>query len=805
MAHNDLCPGRLELYLAATDWRESAAARQTKRTGRLSRPFCLSRRCGLTPISCRKVQFQPPRTQIIMSHRILTLSVLAVAFLSLALSVSAQRSREPRVRPLGIDSEILLQIMRAEDTRRWDSGLEKLIGHDDPKVRKRAVLAAGRIGNVGAVPVLAERVLTDPDVDVRQMAAFAIGEIEAGGGAYALTEVLKTRGDETAPVEVRARAVEALGKIVAAVTDPEAAAKPEDEWLDTVRAAIVTALRFENNRRAKSDRLTILLALTAVLRAKPDGVGKLVAQFLDYSDSRIVADALNTLARLRLKEGNEKAVALLKHNDPIVRANAARLLGTTEDKQAYDALLDRALHDADERVVVSSIRALASLKDPRAVVPLIERGEYLLKLEKVSGQFSIEPRNELLEIATTLGRLLPNSNNQTAIEFLKRLRQVTDGNAVEVELAFARVAPQQYVTELSFPAKNTAGLASGVSEIATIKSGNPILDNSNKEAARDFVRSALNCPRVQRRRVTPLRVRPETVVTLGTRCTPLENISISGFLRAYAAFQPGDLQETISSRLVHEDVMVRATAAELLGDLPPSETNTRALIQALPAAMRDADNDAALAILSALAKQKNKEANDAIKTALDSKDHLLRRRAATLLKANGTGNFSDRIGTVQTRNTEADYRRAIARIGKKPTATVVTNKGSFTIEFLPEDATLNVDNFLQLAKRGYFNGQTIPRVVANFVVQAGDPRGDQNGGPGYTIRCEINEVPYERASVGMALSGKDTGGSQWFVTHSPQPHLDGGYTVFGRVIRGMEVVDRIARGDRILRVVVNER
>jgi cyclophilin family peptidyl-prolyl cis-trans isomerase len=221
--------------------------------------------------------------------------------------------------------------------------------------------------------------------------------------------------------------------------------------------------------------------------------------------------------------------------------------------------------------------------------------------------------------------------------------------------------------------------------------------------------------------------------------------------------------------------------------------------------MRDADNDAALAILSALAKQKNDAANKAVKTALDSKDHLIRRRAVALLKANGVGDFSSRIGTVQTRNTDADYQRAIARIGKKPTATVTTTKGSFTIEFLPEDATLNVDNFIQLAKKGYFNGQTIPRVVPNFVVQAGDPRGDQNGGPGYTIRCEINEVPYERAAVGMALSGKDTGGSQWFVTHSPQPHLDGGYTVFGRVIRGMEVVDQIARGDRIVRVVVNER
>jgi cyclophilin family peptidyl-prolyl cis-trans isomerase len=213
----------------------------------------------------------------------------------------------------------------------------------------------------------------------------------------------------------------------------------------------------------------------------------------------------------------------------------------------------------------------------------------------------------------------------------------------------------------------------------------------------------------------------------------------------------------------------------------------------------------AIAIIGALAKQKNAAANEAIKTALNSQNHLIRRRAVALLKANGAGDFSDRIGTVQTRNKLMDYRRAIARFGKRVTATLVTSKGSFTIEFLPEEAPLTIDNFIQLARRGYFNGQTIPRVVPNFVIQAGDPRGDQNGGPGYSIRCEINEVVFERASVGMALSGKDTGGSQWFVTHSPQPHLDGGYTVFGRVIRGMDVVDGIARGDTIRRVIVNEK
>jgi cyclophilin family peptidyl-prolyl cis-trans isomerase len=226
----------------------------------------------------------------------------------------------------------------------------------------------------------------------------------------------------------------------------------------------------------------------------------------------------------------------------------------------------------------------------------------------------------------------------------------------------------------------------------------------------------------------------------------------------------------------------------------------------LPVALADKDlNDAVLSILDALGKQKTPPANEAIKSALNSSDYIIRQRAIAALKASGAGDFSDRIGAAQTRNTESDYRRAIARIGRRTTATVTTTKGSFTIELLPADATLTVENFVKLARKGFFNGQRIPRVVPNFVVQAGDPRGDQNGGPGYQIRCEINEVPYERAAVGMALSGKDTGGSQWFVTHSPQPHLDGGYTVFGRVISGMNVVDRIARGDIIRSVIVNER
>jgi len=273
-------------------------------------------------------------------------------------------------------------------------------------------------------------------------------------------------------------------------------------------------------------------------------------------------------------------------------------------------------------------------------------------------------------------------------------------------------------------------------------------------------------------------------------------------LRAFASYEPKDLVDVLRTHLEEDDVVVRATAADLLGDLPASQENTRMLVAALPRARKDNLNDATLSILDSLAKQKNSVADEAIKNSLDSTDYLVRRRAVALLKANNAGDFSSRIGTVHTRNTNSDYQRAVARIGKPVRAVVTTTKGSFTIELLPDEAPLTVDNFVELARRGYYRGIIFHRVVPNFVAQLGDPRGDGSGGPGYTIRCEVNEVPYDRGAVGMALSGKDTGGSQWFVTHAPQPHLDGGYTVFGRVVSGMNVIDSIVRGDIIRSITV---
>lgn len=145
---------------------------------------------------------------------------------------------------------------------------------------------------------------------------------------------------------------------------------------------------------------------------------------------------------------------------------------------------------------------------------------------------------------------------------------------------------------------------------------------------------------------------------------------------------------------------------------------------------------------------------------------------------------------------------SLADVARVRSARVFTTEGELRIELLSEVAPLTVWNFVTLAEKGYFNGITFHRVVPDFVIQTGDPRGDGWGGPGYEIPDELSAEDYSTGAVGMALSGPDTGGSQWFITTSPQPHLDFGYSVFGRVTLGMRAARTIDIEDTILRVVI---
>ena len=138
--------------------------------------------------------------------------------------------------------------------------------------------------------------------------------------------------------------------------------------------------------------------------------------------------------------------------------------------------------------------------------------------------------------------------------------------------------------------------------------------------------------------------------------------------------------------------------------------------------------------------------------------------------------------------------------------TIETDKGDMKLELYPEHAPKTVNNFVFLAQEGFYDGIVFHRVISDFMIQGGDPTGTGTGGPGYRFEDEFAENPlrHETGVISMANAGPDTNGSQFFITHSPQPHLDGKHTVFGKLVKGQEIVNAIQQGDKMLKVMVGD-
>ena len=145
-------------------------------------------------------------------------------------------------------------------------------------------------------------------------------------------------------------------------------------------------------------------------------------------------------------------------------------------------------------------------------------------------------------------------------------------------------------------------------------------------------------------------------------------------------------------------------------------------------------------------------------------------------------------------------------VKKSYTAMINTSKGMIEMKLYPEYAPVTVNNFVFLSKEGFYDGVSFHRVIEDFVIQGGDPTGTGRGGPGYKFEDEFknNPLKHERGVMSMANAGSGTNGSQFFITHSPQPHLNGKHTVFGKVMNGLDVVDSIEQGDQMIEVTINE-
>ena len=618
-----------------------------------------------------------------------------------------------------------------------------LVRDGDPRVRRRAALAIGRVKAKAGVPLLVSTLL-DTDPDVRAMAAFALGLIGDGSAEAALVPLLTD-----ASPRVRGRAAEALGLIGA----KGAAAAIGQMVAEYAGSAAVAGMQPDDEAAAIAPEAEAFkLGLFALVRLKAyDPMAAAV-----ITGSQPVTTWWPVAYALQRVEDPRAAPALLQllaGNGRYTRAFAARGLGALKDVSAAKpliALLEPATK-AGLELTVAAIRALAQLEATDAVA----------SLARLAGTPTVHP-NIRLEAVKALGRI-------RAAEGLATVQDLWTDEWPDLRAAAFRAA-------------------------AAIDQENFMIVLAGLEPDRHW------------------RVRMALAETLGT--LPAEQATdrlramlqdedkrvIPAVLSSLARLKASDLRTVLAQRLEDADFVVRATAARELGTLKP-EGGADLLRQAYKTALADGAYTARTAALEALAAYGAAEATNTLVQALEDKDWAVRVRAEELLGKLEPAAAATRTIAPAPGAPIAPYEDP-ALIGpvNSPHVFIETAYGTIEFELAVLDAPQTSRNFVELARKGYFNGLEVHRVEANFVVQDGDPRGDGEGGPGHTIRDELNERPYLRGTVGMALEWRDTGGSQFFITHSPQPHLDARYTAFGHVVNGMEVVDRIKPGDVIQRI-----
>jgi cyclophilin family peptidyl-prolyl cis-trans isomerase len=270
-------------------------------------------------------------------------------------------------------------------------------------------------------------------------------------------------------------------------------------------------------------------------------------------------------------------------------------------------------------------------------------------------------------------------------------------------------------------------------------------------------------------------------------------------LRALSRVNAPGLDRRLFDALAAPDFALRATAASIIGERRTPE-GVAGLVAAYERGKSDATPAARLAVVDALGAIGGPAALATLTHALQDRDWPVRLRAASRLRAAGEA-AARPLRPAGLRHDPAFFETdRLLRPAFSPQAYVDTRLGTLQIELNVVDAPLTTQAFIELARAGFFDGLRVHRLIPNFVIQTGDPRGDGQGGPGYWIMDELSPLPFVRGTVGMALAGPDTGGSQFFVALSPQPHLDARYTVFGRVVQGLDVLDLVMPGDVIERV-----
>jgi cyclophilin family peptidyl-prolyl cis-trans isomerase/HEAT repeat protein len=647
--------------------------------------------------------------------------------------------------------EQLAPLLAAEDARDFQPELyRKALVSPDSVVRWVAAIGAGRIGNPAAVPLLVP-ILLDPDSTVRVAAAFGLGLLGDSAGMRPLMDRLTGMPALDGPSAEEA--ITALAKI---------GGPRVGEFFAGIMGGRVPL--------TAEDRPPLLQqTVLESWRLGPDAPVTALLPFLEDTSLAVRWRATYSLGRLKAAPAGNRLSLALRDEESVVRAFAARALTRSYVEasglapKSVGELLGRAAGDGVPQVRINAVRSLADYRDP-------ELAKHVLPL--LADQFP----NVQVEAATTLGAL----------------------GGAEAAAALGRVV-------------------AGKGTFAVRRAALVGLARADTTA---FVRAAGDWQKSPDWRLRAAAAEGRAVAGPGPSpwfLADRDGRVVATGLQAWAAEVEGPDPALLAAGrrlLSHADGGVRSVAGDIVSRAGDPADLT-ALVAAYRRSAKDSFPDAALAALNGIlairhsgAEAKSRVDAEFLGAVGRPRDYILRRWAEDQWPE-----AASRWGAaypIETGRTAQDYRDVAARyilaadsIARPRVLIDIEQRGVVEVQLQGPEAPLTVANFVRLVERRFFDGHRWHRVVPNFVIQDGDPRGDGFGGPGGSIRDEINLLRYEAPMLGMALSGPDTGGSQWFINLSPQPHLDGTYTVFGKVVGGLAVLVRITQGELIRTIRMN--
>ncbi|MCD6378941.1 peptidylprolyl isomerase, partial [bacterium] len=579
--------------------------------------------------------------------------------------------------------------------------------------------------------------IEDNNPAVVETAVFFMGLVGNKDAAVPVSQCLSNK-----PTYIKMRALEALGRI-----------KPEN--------GLQLITPFLTNFHA-SLRAQAALALAQLGNSKAGT--KLVNSLLD-PDPQVVSCAAYALGRLECKKFSEDILLLLRQNNPEIKLRSTEALGRLKYERAIPAI-SKLLTNSDRMISIKAAEALSRISNKNCIEPLedlLNSSDSYLKTVALGGLGAISDDNSFSEII----ELLDDNSEMVRIAALKAAA-LTDGKKTRKHLL--RVI--KYGTPIE---KMTAAEFLGETEISndltlltrTLLSDSIMLmrEGAAKGIGRWQKKNELN----------------KEININGEKITPIG-----------ALLKTANCDDPILASIAIES-LEKSAAQNKIDDLILIFTNHNGR----------AEGDRKLAILTAVSKLYPGEPEPIVKgqliyllkTALKETDPRVPKKAQKIANnLNISLSYDAKRATLWKRGKQPWDNPALPS-GKRGIR-VTTKRGKIDILLYGDDAPNIVKSIITLANDGFYDGLTFHRVVPGFVIQGGCPRGDGWGDAGYFLRSEFNLHKYQRGTVGMAHSGKDTAGSQIFITQTAQYHLDGLYTIIGKVTKGMDIVDKIEVGDK---------